>query len=154
VEDRRIDALARLLGNETSRRGVLRTLMGAVAGGAVAAFGPRGARAKSRCRSDGDRCSRGSQCCGGACCGGVCTALYRDPRNCGACGHVCAVDEICAGENCCKAPDAVCGSDAECCGFACVNGRCCVPSGGECNNLYGCCNLFCEPQSETPGVCA
>ena len=33
----------------------------------------------------------GSGCCetGNACCNGVCTSLSGDPRNCGACGHVC-----------------------------------------------------------------
>jgi len=154
MDGQRFDALTRSLVDGTTRRRVLRTVGGTLIGGIVAAIGSREVVAKATCRADGNRCSRGDQCCGGGCCVGVCTSLYRDSGNCGACGHACAADQICASNRCCAAPNATCTTDTECCGFSCVDGRCCAPSGSECSSLYDCCSGTCEPLSETPGICA
>lgn len=90
-------------------------------------------------------------CCpsGTTCCGGACVNLHNDAANCGACGHACGANQLCAGGICfspCTAPQTLCAggctnllTDSANCGAcgnacppgaACVNGKCITcPSG-------------------------
>ena len=50
-------------------------------------------------------------------CGAVCVNLQSDPRNCGACGHACAVGQVCSAGMC----QLVCPTGQTRCGAVCVN---------------------------------
>jgi hypothetical protein len=104
-------------------------------------------------------------------CGGVCVDVQVEPRNCGACGVTCAVDENCSGGACVQpaaaaAPAAVsCGTQGqtECggvcidllsdvancggCGAACAVGETC--SGGACAAVVAAAQTTCEGQGLT-----
>ncbi len=66
------------------------------------------------CETCGVPCAAGQVCtgaalkCGTACdsgyseCSGSCYSLGTDPFNCGACGHACQQDEVCASGTCQK----------------------------------------------------
>lgn len=66
TDQRNVDALARALGTETSRRRVLRILLG---GATTAAVGSTlaGHDAAATCLPTGARCNHSHACCGGAC---------------------------------------------------------------------------------------
>ncbi|MGO9835908.1 MAG: hypothetical protein ACLP1X_17025 [Polyangiaceae bacterium] len=88
--------------------------------------------------------SDGSTCV--SLCNGSCTDTNTDPNNCGACGHLCATGQSCAGGACspCPSPQVVCASNNTCtdttsdpsncgaCGHNCQGSTCtaslCVPS--------------------------
>src|SRR5271157_2901290 len=64
---------------------------------------------------------------GDACCGGACTNLSNNPRNCGACGHVCSAPANASS--------------------TCVSGSC----GFDCNSGFTACDNTCCPPSSSPG---
>ena len=52
--------------------------------------------------------------CAGAVCGGQCVVLQTNAQNCGACGHVCGANSVCAGGACSVLPAPTQLSDAAC----------------------------------------
>src|SRR5215207_4452498 len=99
-------------------------------------------------------------------CGGACTNARTDPKNCGACGTVCAGAEVCDLGRCaagCSTGLTQCGqscievsSDPDnCggCGKACGDGEQC--SGGQCSCGPGktACNGSCVDLSKDPANC-
>ena len=86
VDERRFDTFVRALATGVSRRGVLGGVA-ASAGGWLAPFSVRTARAQAECEG------------GLAACGGACVDLSSDPANCGACGVVCP-EGVCASGAC------------------------------------------------------
>ncbi|MCA9707975.1 MAG: hypothetical protein KDK70_19135 [Myxococcales bacterium] len=80
---------------------------------------------------------------GGVDCGSACAELQSDPGHCGACGVVCAVDEVCdAGE--CRSS---CSDGRDACTRACVDldldpqhcGECATPCGVDEQCVDGAC---------------
>jgi hypothetical protein len=65
-------------------------------------------------------------------CGGVCVNLSSDAENCGACGNVCATDQVCQGGVCTALPQA------------------CLGTGEVCVDPTVCCSGLCNPD----GFCA
>ena len=86
MDERRFDTFVRALATGVSRRGVLGGVA-ASAGGWLAPFSVRSARAQAECEG------------GLAACGGACVDLSSDPANCGACGVVCP-EGVCASGAC------------------------------------------------------
>ena len=96
--------------------------------------------------TDGDDVAADAQCAACAsprtCCGGACADTQFDPRNCGACGHVC-LGTTCSGATCtsvcrvgfldcdnnvvngCEVDAAVDSNNCGSCGRACPTGRVC-----------------------------
>lgn len=66
MEGNRFDDLTRAIAGSATRRGVLRRLAGAVAGGLLVAVGVRQAEA-TPCRPDGRPCRLHAECCSGTC---------------------------------------------------------------------------------------
>jgi hypothetical protein len=78
------DSLAKSLGRETSRRGVLKRLGAAVATAFAASVIPHSLQAAGATQS----------------CGGQLTNTATDPLNCGGCGRMCASGGACIAGNC------------------------------------------------------
>lgn len=139
MDSGKFDRLARAIGAETSRRGVLRTLAGGAAALAAGSAGG-GASAASRARGFGEVCSKGADCVSGTCgpkdstgrrrcqcppplvaCGGGCVNPLTDPNNCGGCGQRCRAVEgqsaTCSAGSCvcddCAGSDCYCLSDID-----------------------------------------
>src|SRR5438067_12253786 len=72
------DTLSRSLGEQRSRRGLLKQFVGAMAGAVAASVLPRAVRGAPVCDP------------GLVLCAGGCTDLMSDPGNCGACGAAAA----------------------------------------------------------------
>lgn len=132
------------------------------------------------CGACGKRCGPHAVCANGQCvcrkgygdCGdGACRSLLNDPRNCGACGRDCGPRRRCVrgrckcavgfptsclpGENQCgRAEDRPCASDAECCQGACVEfggrRRCRRCLGIPCDQDAECCGGLACFQSPGP----
>jgi hypothetical protein len=137
MDDRRFDNLARALSRGSSRRSILRGLLGLgglAAGAAVIAdtdaarrgfsgptltpLPPLPTRTSTPTRTPTPTCAAGEVRCSGGCCAGACTAT-------GAC---CPTGHTVCGPDCC--PD----GQAECCDNACCYGTCygeelCCPLG-------------------------
>jgi hypothetical protein len=117
-------------------------------------------------------------CCGGVLCGTSCTALSGDVANCGACGHVCAADQFCAGGAClpcspvCGGMCTDLGSDHANCGSCgtvclasevCTAGACvpcatvcagaCVDLGSDNGNCGSCGHACLASEACTSGAC-
>ncbi len=168
MDDVRFDALVKALGAQRSRRGVL----GALAGGALAAVGFGNTAEARRCRSVGNICAANGDCCSGFCgtegptrktchcaadrdCpGGVCleeACCLPDPQpvtcenQCGSQTNNCQQSVDCGA--CCVEPDGACGANGECCSHVCVNGVCLsgkVFNGEACDDDGDCLAGHCE----------
>ncbi len=133
MDGHRFDALTRSVFASASRRGALRLIVGATAGGVLAAVGRTPASAA--CGLVDERCTTADDCCAnarcieGRCscpprftvCEGRCRDLQVSPNHCGACGNACEGDTPC-----------------------CIGGRCRRTCGGEC-----CANCFLETDPNT-----
>jgi len=151
MEGERFDLLSRLLAGQDDRRSIVRRITAAVAGLSVAgALNVDAVAAKtSACRRGRQTCTRHGQCCSGTCqlgngfsvrernrcacdggttlCGTSCVDTDSDRKHCGACGRRCPI------------------------GVPCVDGDCCVPTGGEgCRTSADCCN---PAQTCNDGIC-
>lgn len=115
MDGERFDELVKRWGAGSSRRGLLKTIMGAGIGGALAAAGVGDAAAARRCRSLGNVCSRNGDCCSAACA----PASTTGRRLC-ACG-----DGLKPCNGGCISSDACC-TNADCAALAgpCVQGVC------------------------------
>ena len=78
-------------------------------------------------------------------CDGVCKITLTDPDNCGACGVVCAADQVCSGGSCSDPFD--CSSGFIDCNQTCVdpftNNANCGSCGNACSSGQGCSSGFC-----------
>jgi hypothetical protein len=85
--------------------------------------------------------------------------MQDDRSNCGSCGNICAIDQICDGGHCrlefCKGTGDTCGATSDCCTGQglCAGGICtCSPGsfpvGGDCRVDGDCCQGHC-----IEGVC-
>lgn len=112
MDGQKFDALARIVGATRSRRGVLGTL----GGGALAAFGLRGASAQIEtldCRGERQTCDNADECCGGGR-----TGCDRISRNCDR-------RSLRGEDRCCGKRDAACLDSCDCCrGLVCDSNRC------------------------------
>ena len=156
MDESRFDNLTRGVASARSRRTLLKSVLGLIAGGALASRA--GVAEAVSCRGGGDTCSRSNQCCSGVCdtsnpdralrnrctcaagqanCRNQCVDVMNDVDNCGACGNVCpkVSDNQCMGE-------AICAQGA--CGFVpleagtwCDDGNACTQN-DTCNGQGGC----------------
>lgn len=142
MDGQRFDDWARRLATATSRRGILRSLLGGAAAGTLSLVGGRSAEA-ANCRAAGRACREHANCCSHRCgpkdssgrrrcecvaptvaCHGKCvdptTAFKTDPVNCGSCGNVCRRADACTPRACadgaCNATSVCAGGSASCCG--------------------------------------
>ncbi len=119
-------------------------------------------------------CSSVQACCASSTSGNRCVDVFSDPANCGGCGNVCAVGQVCVAQMCMTTsmlPDAgrpvdtgvridsaipsacspACGADFQCCGSTCINrdgaGGTSDPSFGNC----GACGRMCD--ADTANKC-
>jgi len=134
-----------------SRRGVVRTIAAALAGGLALAANEASATSSQRiCRTLQISCTRNTQCCSGYCerrtsvprrqrfrcgcgidqalCDGVCTQLGTE-ENCSTCGDACTGYDTCISGACTDACTILtCAVDEECyqgaCRKMCVSGTC------------------------------
>ena len=152
MDDRRFDALSRVLAHTQSRRATVRAAIAALAsGGAVATIASADARIV--CRRMQQSCSRDAQCCSGYCdkrtslpraqrnrcgCGAdrvicpgsaTCIDLSNDVNHCGACGNACPSDAMACIDGECLCPD-----DLTPCGDRCVDLNADFDHCGECDN--------------------
>ena len=176
MNDATFDNLTRLLGSRPSRRQVLKGIAG---GGALAAAGMTRAidDAAAQCVEDGDPCTSGTECCGGACSAslGVCVTMDEcivdgDPCTSGTecCGGACSASlGVCVTMDECVADGDPCTDGSECCGGACSAsmGVCvtmdeCLADGQACSAGGDCCSGNCDattgycftPTTELPGT--
>ena len=134
MNDATFDRLTRLLGSRPSRRQLLKGMVG---GGTLAVAGLTRAvdQVAAQCLEDGETCTSGTECCGGACSAslGVCVTM-----------------------DTCVADGDPCTDGTECCGGACSAsmGVCvtmdCLANGDACTDSAACCSGLCTDQ----GVCA
>ena len=128
----RFDDLTRALATGTSRRRVLRGLVGSALGGALSLVGLEAMAAN--CRLIGQRCNDAHSCCKGAICtakgvcrcnkdrgflscngdGTTCVNTNNSEEHCGACNSPCGANEVCQGGQC------VCASGFHRCSGTCV----------------------------------
>lgn len=170
MDDRRFDALIRALGSGTSRRTVLRGLLGV--GAATAAVAGDRAQAARRgfagpklptpsptatpppCAQIGDACGVG--CCSGNCCGGTCiddSACCID-TDCGISDECTTI--TCSADHACQISiDASCGLDCSSCAFSDFCD--CLPlcmTGPPSENI-ACIQSLCAPYlADCPEACA
>jgi hypothetical protein len=147
LDDRRIDAIARLLGTIQTRRGTMRdalagvVLLALTASPDVAEAWRHKKKHKKRKKRRRRRCPGGQTRCFGAC-----TNTSADPRNCGVCGRDCDNGAVCRGGDC---VDAGCAAGLTRCNGVCVNlttdaancgrcGRVCAAGEACRNGVCGC----------------
>jgi hypothetical protein len=174
MERQQFDDLARKIGQTTSRRGAMRALLGAAAGGAAALVGMDVSAAP---KVKPDCCPTGKP----TLCTDRCVDLRADSANCGACGHACSPGQTCSAGTCKTAPpscndgvkngnetDVDCGgtcpkcgngknctANADCVSGACCHGTCVDPQTFQ-TDLANCgtCGHACSPgQTCVAGVC-
>lgn len=131
------DDLTRLIGTGTSRRRVLKGLVGGIAAG-VLGFTRQAATSAQECVAEGEACAADTDCCEGICCAGFCRNIE------------CCIDEEDPNARCpegtscfegvCDSVDGTCGvlgdpcdianENADCCnGLVCFEAICDNPSG-------------------------
>ncbi len=147
MDPQRFDILARGLATESSRRGVIKGIVGALFGGALVGARSDALAAGQTCAAPGETCSTGADCCSGECSdAGVC--YCQDPSRpwvgcecqqgdadaCNGDQDLCCDDGTCASpmtgcqsETCTEAGDA-CSSDADCCSGMCSDEGVCYCS--------------------------
>ena len=162
MKDANFDNLVRLLGGRPTRRQVLK---GIVAGGSLATVGMTRVveHAAAQCLDDGEPCTTGTECCGGACSAslGVCVTMdgecLADNEPCTdgteCCSGACSASiGVCVTMDECVADGDPCTDGSECCGGACSAsiGVCvtmddeCVADGGACAAGSDCCSGNCD----------
>lgn len=140
VDSQRFDLLARQLAAPRTRRGIVKTLAGALLGAGAVARGARAGSAQATCAGMGAYCTATEDCCEGFVCGegGTCIAA----AECAAEGESCAADEQCCAGICCA-------------GF-CRNIACCIDEAdpnARCPEGTACFEGVCDPiGAETGGV--
>jgi hypothetical protein len=149
----RFDALAKALGRTETRRGVVRTLSGAVAAAILAGRQDRPVHAQfGACPTGTTECS------------GVCVDTSSDPANCGFCRNSCTGGTSCQFGSCrCPSGTSECGglcvdtsSDPANCGFcrnSCTGGTSCQFGGCRCPGGTSECSGVCVNTSSDPGNC-
>ncbi|HET9659116.1 MAG TPA: hypothetical protein VFP05_02225 [Thermomicrobiales bacterium] len=162
MNDATFDNLTRLLGARPSRRQVLKGIVG---GGTLAVAGMTRAveHVAAQCLEDGEACTTGTECCGGACSAslGVCVTMDDtcvadgDPCTDGAecCGGACSASiGVCVTMDECVADGDPCTDGSECCGGACsasmgvcvtMDGQC-LADGQACSAGSDCCSGNCD----------
>lgn len=115
MDSQRFDALARRVAATRSRRGII----GAAAGGALAALGLRQAAAQDvgalDCTGPRQTCDNSAQCCGGS--RTVCRRISR----------ACDKRRLKRDDRCCGKRTARCADSCDCCrGFACGPDNTCI----------------------------
>lgn len=115
MDDRQFDRIVRLVAAASSRRRLLRSLVGSIAaGGALHASTALDGEAR-RTEKCPRRCSGRKACCKGReCCNGRCVTTRWNRKHCGACGNRCARDQVC-NSGTCGCGNAACGD--VCCDF-------------------------------------
>ena len=149
MDERRFDAISRVIGRQSSRRGALKAALATALGGGVAALGDDAMARPAMCRPAGRYCTHNKQCCNKRCrtgkrvpiasrnicdcdapfgmCGKMCRDLSSDVHHCGACGNqIDRETELCCDgvptaidEENCHACGNVCGPDDVCCEDGC-----------------------------------
>jgi hypothetical protein len=169
---KRLDELSKSLAESVPRRESLRLIGAALAGAVLSPLGVRTAWAAGpdrclafcRCanKAQQNQCLAACRACSGntsrlcgtcgtytccststACCNGACTSVNSDPRNCGACGNVCAASTPYCDQGVCRG----CPEGATNCGGACID------TNWDSTNCGGC-GIVCPPQFACSfGVC-
>src|SRR5690349_3359148 len=103
MEEQRFDGLARSLGRDLSRRGILRSLLGSTAGG-LAGLGVAGVNAAPGGGKGGNKtkppcCPAGFDTLCPVDGRPTCVNSLTDPDHCGACGNACA-SGVCVNGTC------------------------------------------------------
>ena len=149
MDTERFDALTRRLATQRpSRRHLLRSLGGSLAGAVLAGVrGRPGEAAKGGCKAEGKHCTKPDQCCAGLVCGanGTCQPGLGVGGNCQGLGARCGPS---AGGRCCASlvcADADSAGNGVCHEF-CANSTTC-PSG------QTCCGGACEDTQTDPNYC-
>lgn len=153
MDNAAFDGLARRIAN---RRGLLRTIAGALATPAAGLAGTAATATAARCRTAGSSCGSGEVCCAGMRCkkrqcicnagtgvcdaSGRCVDLLGSNRNCGRCGKACSANQQCTGGLCCDKGASAC------------NGRCC-PAGRTCVAAHDDVAAVCCPVSQVFVAC-
>ena len=159
MDSNRFDDLTRSLAGGTSRRRMLKGLLGGAGAGALSLVGTH--RAAAVARPVGATCIRPTDCTSGVCdratrrcicppslvvCNRVCVnpASYAtDAANCGGCGRVCP-GGVCAGGTCGAVLGVSCLSGGACASGNCVDGVCCAAA--SCAPLDSACQVgVCQP---------
>jgi len=97
-------------------------------------------------------------------CGNICINPATDPMNCGMCGHVCSMGEVCSSGMCtCPPGDVLCGTtcvntstdpnNCGMCGHACPMGTSCVSGVCTCPAGQVLCGSTCVNTSTDPNNC-
>ncbi|MCC6315009.1 MAG: hypothetical protein IT337_13475 [Thermomicrobiales bacterium] len=144
MDSTKFDRLARVLGDASSRRNVLKGLAGVLVGGAALTT-VDSAEAKVKpgksCKGKQNKCVQNASCknSGGGdkickCdsgyrkCGNKCVDQRTDNKHCGRCDNKCAKHRTCVQGSCkkhglCAMPGQNCNDTPCCAGFACVAGN-------------------------------
>lgn len=121
---------------------------------------------EAACIQNQQTCQNHGQCCSGYCGGGTCFDCAgkvcgdfgcidpnKDSQNCGNCGNVCILPQVCANGVCgCGPDDTPCIDDSECCSQVCFASNTCKT----CSNIMSSGSGL-DPMPMTfcgPGICA
>jgi hypothetical protein len=150
VEPHRFDAFTRALAGNSSRRSVLKGLLGGAAAGVAGLAGVAGASAAPGGNGNAGGGSKKPDCCPTTLprlCGNTCTDPQSDPNNCGACGTVCA-SGVCTNGACTPVTGCIPGQQQSCDtgvpGICAAGMQTCQPDG-----TWGTCVQNQQPQPET-----
>lgn len=144
MDDHRFDTLTRAFAGGAPRRTFLKTIAGAVFGGAAAA--KLASDADAACKPFGRTCAASADCCSGACINGICKCTAGQEK-CNSVGVITCVD-LCP-------PGQYRGSACRCLclttGRPPVNGSCitCAGDGESCREADCCEGLICNDS----GIC-
>lgn len=120
MDGSRFDSIVKRLAERPTRRHVLRSLGGGLAGGVLALAGAGRADA-APCKRPNTTCGKGRTA--------VCTNTSIDPNNCGTCGTACGPNQLCTNGHCVTnlCAGVVCPENSICASFT----RC-DPATGQC----------------------